>query len=146
MWHNLYAHPFTKVLGLVGCQVTSKIIGIRPSERNWKVYNHFQCGQRSRLHIDSSEKQAILYNAAKMHKNSIMGTICVQNCTGMMVGMGLDNIVHHDRDIRHVRIFNTWIKGWESDILITIDQDNEQHLLQKYKNKVSLMMRTIKLI
>ena len=36
LWHNLYANPFTKVLGLVGCRVTSTIIGIVISERNWK--------------------------------------------------------------------------------------------------------------
>ena len=36
LWHNMYLKPFTKFLGLVGCQVTSKILGIIPSERNWK--------------------------------------------------------------------------------------------------------------
>ena len=36
LWNNLYAKPFTKVLGLVGCRLTSKIIGIGPYERNWK--------------------------------------------------------------------------------------------------------------
>ena len=36
LWHNLYAKPFTKVLGLVGRRVTSKIIGMVTSERNRK--------------------------------------------------------------------------------------------------------------
>ena len=40
LWHNLYAKPFTKVLGLVGFLVKSKMLGIRPSERNWKEYKH----------------------------------------------------------------------------------------------------------
>ena len=48
--------------------------------------------------------------------------------------MDLDNIVHNDREPRNARIFNAWIKDWESDILRTQDQENEQHLLQKYKN------------
>ena len=52
----------------------------------------------------------------------------------MMVDMGLDNIVKNDREPRHARIFNAWIKDWESYILITRDHENEQRLLQKYKN------------
>ena len=52
----------------------------------------------------------------------------------MMVDMGLGNIVHNDRETRHSRIFNAWIEDWESDILRTQDQENEQRLLQKYKN------------
>ena len=35
LWNNLYANPFTKVLGLVGCRLASKIIGIRTSEIYW---------------------------------------------------------------------------------------------------------------
>ena len=34
LWHNMYTNPFTKVLVLVGCQVTPKMLGIRSSERN----------------------------------------------------------------------------------------------------------------
>ena len=108
----MYANPFTKVLGLVGFRVISKILDIRPSEINWKNYNHVQRGQRSRLQSDSSEKQAILYGAAKMHKNSIMGTRCVYNWTDMMVDMGLDNIMHNYREPHHSRIFNACIEDW----------------------------------
>ena len=48
-----------------------------------------------------------------------------------MVDMGLDNIVHNDRDTCHARIFNACIKDWELDIL-TRDRYNEKWLLQKY--------------
>ena len=101
---------------------------------NWKDYKHFQIGQRSRLQSDSSEKQAILYGAARMHKNSIMGTICVYNWTDMMVDMGFDFKKNHDREISHARISNAWIKDWDSDILRTQNQENEQRLLHKYNN------------
>ena len=47
--HNLYAIKITKVLRLVGFRVTSKFLGIGPSERNWKENKHVQCGQRSCL-------------------------------------------------------------------------------------------------
>ena len=52
----------------------------------------------------------------------------------MMVDMGLDKIAHHDRELLHASIFNAWIKDWESDILITRNQEDEQRLLHKYKN------------
>ena len=106
----MYAKPFTKFLGLVGCLVTSKIIGIGPSESNWKKYKHVQHGQRSRLQSDSSEKQAILYGAANMHKYFIMGKICDYNWTNMIVDMGLDKNLHNDREPCNARIFNAWIK------------------------------------
>ena len=113
LWHNLYENPFTKALGLVVCEVTSTIIGIGTSE--WKCidYKHVQHGQSSRLHSDSSDKQNILYVAANMHKNSIMGTRCVYNWTNMMVDMGLDNIIHNYREPLHASIFNAWIEYWE---------------------------------
>ena len=52
----------------------------------------------------------------------------------MMVDMGLDNIVHNDREPHHARILNDRIKDWESDILRTRYQENEQQLLKKYNN------------
>ena len=63
-----------------------------------------------------------------------MGTRCVYNWTDMMVDMGLDKILHNDREPLHARIFNDWIDDWESDTLRTRDSDNEQRLLHKYKN------------
>ena len=118
----MYAKSLAKVLGMVGCQVTPKIIDIGPSEINQKDYKHFQRGHRSRLQIYSSKNKAILCGAAKIHKNSIMETRRVYNWTNMMVYIVLDNIVHHDRDPRYFSIFNTWIEYWESDILRTWGQ------------------------
>ena len=63
-----------------------------------------------------------------------MGTRYVYNCTDMMVDMGLDKFFHNDRYRCHDRIFNAWIKNWDADILRSQDQNNEQCLLQKYKN------------
>ena len=69
-----------------------------------------------------------------MHRNSIIGKICIYNWTGIMVDMGLYKILHDGREPRHARIFNSWIKDWDSEILRTRHQENDQHLLQKYKN------------
>ena len=106
-----------------------KIIDIGTSESNWKEYKHAQCGQRSRLQSDSSEKQAMLYDAANMHKSSIMGTRCLYKWTNMMSDMGLDNIVHNYRELLHFRISNAWINNWESYILRTLDRENEKRIL-----------------
>ena len=48
--------------------------------------------------------------------------------------MVIGNIVHHDRDLLHARIFNAWVEYWDSNILRTQYQENEQQLLHKYKN------------
>ena len=80
-----------------------KILGFGTSERNWKDYKHVQSSQMSRLQSDSSEKQAILYDAAKMHTNSIMETRCVYNWTDMMVDMVIYNIVNNDREPSNAR-------------------------------------------
>ena len=52
----------------------------------------------------------------------------------MMVDMGLDKILHNDREPHHAKIFNAWIKDLKSDILRSRYQGNEQRILQKYKN------------
>ena len=49
----------------------------------------------------------------------------------MMADMGIDKIVHNDRYPRHARILNAWIEDWESCILRTRYQENEQRILQK---------------
>ena len=51
-----------------------------------------------------------------------------------MVDICIDNIVHNDMYPWHSRTFNVYMKDCESDILITRDQDNEQLILNKYKN------------
>ena len=48
--------------------------------------------------------------------------------------MGLDKIVHNDREPLLAKIFNAWVKDLESDILRTKYQENEQRLLYKYNN------------
>ena len=69
-----------------------------------------------------------------MHIDSITGKRCVYNWTNIIIDMGLDNIVHHDRKPSHARIFNYWINYWESEIPRKRDQENLKRVLQKYKN------------
>ena len=101
---------------------------------NWNEYKQVQSGQRSRLQSYLYNNQATLYDVTMMGKKCNMETRCVYNWANMMVDMGLDKIVHHYMAPRHSRIFNAWIEGWESDILITRYQENEHRLLKKYRN------------
>ena len=66
---------------------------------------------------------------ARVEKVDVLGWTKSYNWTDMMVEMGLDNIVHNDREPRHANIFNARVEDWESEILRTQDQDNEQRLL-----------------
>ena len=52
----------------------------------------------------------------------------------MIVDMGIDNIVHNDREPCNSRIFNAWIEDCDTEILTTRDHENEQRLLQKFNN------------
>ena len=116
--HNLYANPFAKVLGLVGCQVKSKIlalellkiIGCNTSISNVVGYHFFRV-----THPRSSPYFMAQQICPKIH----YGEKCVYNCTNMMVEIGLDIIVHHAGQNHHSRVFNAWIQDWESDILRT---------------------------
>ena len=103
-----------------------KNLGIGTFKGNWKDCKNFQPDQRPHLQSDSSENQATLHGAENMHKISITGTICVYNWTNMMVDMGIDNFVSHDRELHHARILNY--------ILRTRYKENQKHLHQKYKN------------
>ena len=51
-----------------------------------------------------------------------------------MFDMGLDNIVHNYRETCDGRILNAQIDDQDYEILKIKDQENEQRLLQKYKN------------
>ena len=51
----------------------------------------------------------------------------------MIVDMGLDNIVYNDGAPLRSKIFNAWIEDWESDILRTWGQNNDQSFLHKFK-------------
>ena len=63
-----------------------------------------------------------------------------------MVDMGLDNIVHNDIEPRRARIFNSWVSDWELDIPRTRDQENEQRILQKYKNVSYLFFKRLSVL
>ena len=68
-------------------------------------------------------------DATKFHH----GRKCVYNCTYMMVNMGLDKILHNDREPQYARTFHAWTEDWESDILRIRDQENEQRLQQELR-------------
>lgn len=45
-WHKNFSLPYTKVLGIVACQVTPKLGEIRAAERSWGCIKHIKNGKR----------------------------------------------------------------------------------------------------
>ena len=64
IWHYKYSLPSTKILGVVACRVTSKIIGIRSAERSWVDVKTIQSVKRSALGSGIYEKKSIVYTSS----------------------------------------------------------------------------------
>ena len=59
-WHKNYSVPFTEYLGLMGCRICSKVMGIGEAERHWKQLKKVRGGQRARLSANKAKKQATI--------------------------------------------------------------------------------------
>ncbi len=68
---HLYSLPYTRVLGFVAYQVTSKRFGIGLAERSRSEVKQLKHGKRSNLGGISLDKGAILFNSAKLRESHI---------------------------------------------------------------------------
>ncbi len=66
-WRHLYLLPYTCVLGLAACQVTSKRLGIRSAER-WSDVKQLKEQKQSKFGGRSLEKRATLFTSAKLRE------------------------------------------------------------------------------
>jgi hypothetical protein len=64
LWHEKYSMPHTKVVGHVGCKVTSPLTGIGPCERVWGGVKGIKCGTRALMSGEKTEKRSIVYTSA----------------------------------------------------------------------------------
>lgn len=64
LWMEKHALKFTKVLGFVGCRVTSKGLGMGACERSWGDVKTIKTGKRAHISGASIEKRSILYTTA----------------------------------------------------------------------------------
>ena len=64
LWHQKYSLPCTRVLGFVGCRVTSNVIGIGAAERSWGGVNTIKSHERSTISSDVAEKNSIVYTSS----------------------------------------------------------------------------------
>jgi hypothetical protein len=73
LWFEKYALPYTKVLGFVGCRVTSKTLGIGPCERSWGALKSIKTGQRLQINGESIEieKRTILLTTGLLNNARI---------------------------------------------------------------------------
>ena len=68
IWHEKYSKPHTKVLGIVGCQVTAQNLGIGPCERNWGGVKGIKTGNRVCISGETTGKRAIIYTSALVNE------------------------------------------------------------------------------
>ena len=64
LWHQKYSLSCIKVLGIVACRVTSKVLGIGAAECSWGDVKTNKLDKRSAIISDVSEKQSIVYTSA----------------------------------------------------------------------------------
>ncbi len=70
-WHQRYSLIFTEWLGKLACIVCSKMTGIGEAESMWKENKKTRGGQRSRLTLDKTKKQATICSAHSMNKSIV---------------------------------------------------------------------------
>jgi hypothetical protein len=149
LWHEKYSLPYTVVLGVVGCHVTSKLRGIGPAERSWGGVKQIKDGVRSHLGGESTEKRSVIYVTAKIQE-ARMCQHQIENldATGPDATFG-DNDINFDLQLEKFgvnmgilkepavqRIFGAWVEDWEEDAMKKNDCVSEAQLLQKYKGLV----------
>ena len=64
LWHQKYSLPSTKVLVVVSCRVTSKILGIGSADRSLGDVKTVNPGKRSAQKSNIFEKHSIVYTSA----------------------------------------------------------------------------------
>ncbi len=63
--------PYTQVIEIVACRVTSERLGIGADERSWSDVKMIKSGKWSNLSGYSLEKQTILYKSAHLEEAKI---------------------------------------------------------------------------
>ena len=71
MWHQEYSLTSTKVLCVVACRVTSKILGMGPADCSWGYVKSIKSVKISVLGSDISEKQSILHTSDFIEESRI---------------------------------------------------------------------------
>ena len=71
IWHEKYSRPHTKVLVIIARDVTSKILGMGPCERNWGGVMGIKTGNKVRICGESINKRAIIYTSALVNEARI---------------------------------------------------------------------------
>ena len=64
LWHDIFSNNNAKILGFVGCRVTSKILGIGNAERAWGAVKQLKSGRRGHLSGSNTKKQATIFAKA----------------------------------------------------------------------------------
>ena len=122
LWYQKYSLPSTKVLGVVACRVTSKILGIGYAECSWGGVKTIKSGKISTLGSDISEKQIIVYTSA-----------CVEESR---IGINISNT--YSKDSSHI---NSW-NDEDNNFDCQLDQWGVEKLFQ---NSDEVIIRELKM-
>ena len=79
LWHKKYSLPCTKVLGLVACRVTSKVLGIGAEDLSLGDIKIIKSGKRSVIINDVSDKHSIVYTSACIESAIIQNIVQTNN-------------------------------------------------------------------
>ncbi len=147
--HEKYSIPYTKVLGYVACQVTSKLCGIGPAERCWSAVKQVKKDKMSHLSGESTEKRSMIHMSAKqqeakslrekMEKIDASGPNAMFGDDVMNFDLQLEQLGVDTNDLKEPateRVFHAWVEDWKVEIRNKNDSIAEALLLHKYKGLV----------
>ncbi len=149
LWHEKHSIPYTSVLGIVACHVTSKLCGIGPAKKSWGAVNQVKNGKRSHLSGESTKKRSILFVSSKISQARIKCEHMENlDATGHNAMFG-DNDINFDLELKSFGVemgplrepavecvFWAWVEDWEEEAQKKNDCVAEAELLAKYKGLV----------
>ena len=128
-WHYRNSYRYTKILGKLGCRVTSKILGIGSAERAWGDVKHLKTNKRAHLSADKIKKQSIIFGASCMERAQIKRNFDKDGdksnapykfWTEEDFDAELDILTSNDaatKPLKSFRIFKSWKEDWEDEAI-----------------------------
>ena len=147
-WYQRHVHPFTKVLGKMGCRITSKVAGQGQAERDWGFTKDIRSGKRLKFSSRNLMDQVTCYgaysveraNARNKEKESLNLTCTDEDYKSLGLGKFLVDLGSVTGKTPTQRTFRAFIEDWEEDALIDKTLDHQIMLRRKYGGVFSMML------
>jgi hypothetical protein len=119
----MYSLTRTKVLGKLGCIVTSKVLGIGSAERHWKIVKAVKSGQKSSMGTAKVKELALIHGAVMLQRERAhtdklrtSGKLwCDEDFETCKLDQFCQEIMNSTKDLikEPLRIFHVWEETWE---------------------------------